>query len=82
MYEFYDHFVAKHCVFGEYVHLMGDLIKSPKDVKHLIDCDVIKNFLVTDRNVFRMWDNLQSGIKYSRYSQPYHEMVKKNQWTV
>jgi len=77
MYEFYDHFVAKRCALGEYVHLMGDLIKSPEDVKHLIDCDVIKNFLVTDKNAFRMWDNLQSGINYSGYSQPYHDMVKK-----
>jgi len=52
MYEFYDHFVAKHCALGEYVHLMGDLIKSPEDVKHLIECDVIKKKLVTDKNAF------------------------------
>jgi hypothetical protein len=77
MYEFYDHFIAKRCALGEYVHLMGDLIKSLEDVRHLIDCDVIKNFLVTDKNAFRMWDNLQSGINYSGYSKPYHDMVKK-----
>jgi hypothetical protein len=44
MYEMiYEYFASKKCAFGKYLQLMADFIKGLKDVKHLINCGVIKN---------------------------------------
>jgi hypothetical protein len=55
---------------------MGDLIKSPKDVEHLIKCGVILNHLVTVRNACEMWNKLNI-VTYCNYSIKYDEMVAK-----
>ncbi|CAK9857395.1 unnamed protein product [Sphagnum jensenii] len=56
---------------------MTDLIKEVGDVKHLIDCEVIRNDLCTDNNAFQMWNSLQSELPFPGNSKEYEDMVSK-----
>jgi hypothetical protein len=73
----YEYMEDDKCAFGEYLVLMIDLIKELGDVKHLIDCGVIQNELVTDNNAFQMWNKLQSNLYFDGYSKEYEDMVSK-----
>ncbi|KAH9574152.1 hypothetical protein CY35_01G041100 [Sphagnum magellanicum] len=75
MYEYMEDYTSPKCPFGEYLLLMIDLIKEVGDVKHLIDCGVIRNRLCTDNNAFQMWNNLQSDLYFNGYSKKYEDMV-------
>jgi len=78
MYEtIYEYLASKKCAFGEYLQLMADFIKGLKDVKHLINCGVIKNEFCTYNYVFQMWNNLQSEIPLPLCSKAYEDMVSK-----
>jgi hypothetical protein len=77
MYEYMEDYNSLKCPFGEYLQLMTDLIKELGDVKHLIDCGVIRNDLCTDKNAFQMWNNLQSDLILRRCSKEYGDMVSE-----
>jgi hypothetical protein len=77
MYEYMEVYNSVKCPFGEYLHLMTDLIKELGDVKQLIDCGVIQNELVTDNNAFQMWNHLQSDLYMAEFSEEYEDMVSK-----
>jgi len=79
MYEMiYEYLASKKCAFGEYLQLMADFIKRLKDVKHLINCGVIKNEFCTYNYAFQMWNNLQSEIPLPLCSKAYEDMVSKS----
>jgi len=77
MYEYMEDYTSCKCPFGEYLHLMMDLIKEVGDVKHLIDCGVIQNRLCTDKNAFQMWNSLQSHLWLADDSEEYGDMVSE-----
>jgi hypothetical protein len=51
--------------YTEYLQLIRDLIKSPEDVKLLIDFGVMKKCSENSQNTFKMWTRL------SRVNKPY-----------
>ncbi|CAM6033388.1 unnamed protein product [Sphagnum compactum] len=72
MYEAYGHYGENSYAFSDYLQLMLQLIKTKEDVAYLIDdCKVIRNFLITHENAFKMWERLQSGIDLAPYSERY-----------
>jgi hypothetical protein len=76
MYEYFDHYDVDRYAFADYLKLMLELIKTPDDVAYLInDCKVIRNFLVTDQNAFKMWERLQSGLDLPPYSETYRKDI-------
>jgi hypothetical protein len=77
MYEYMEGCNSAKCAFGEYVELMTSLIKEIGDVKHLIDCGVIRNGLFTDKNAFEMWNSLQSHILLPQSSKQHENMVSE-----
>jgi len=77
MYEYIEDFTSRKCAFGEYLELMQDLIKEVGDVRHLIDCGVIRNRLHTDKNAFQMWNSLQSNLFSAVPSEEYGYMVSE-----
>jgi hypothetical protein len=75
MYGYVEVHNSVRCPFGEYLKLMTSLIREVEDVKHLIDCGVIKNRLWTDDNAFQMWNSLQSKLFMPKNSKEYEDMV-------
>jgi len=76
MYEKFDHYGENRRVFSDYLRLMVELIKTQEDVAYLIDeCKVIRNFLVTHQNAFKMWERLQSDIVLYQYSEKYKTKI-------
>jgi hypothetical protein len=61
--------------FTNYIQFMGELIKKKEDVEHLIEMGVISNGLVTIENAFDMWNKLQRGLPYTKYSNHYQGIV-------
>jgi hypothetical protein len=77
MYEYVEDYTSCKCAFGKYLRLMTSLIKEVGDVKHLIDCGVIQNQVVTNNNAFQMWNNLQSDVFLTDNSEEYRDMVSE-----
>jgi hypothetical protein len=76
MYEMFDHCGEKRRVFSDYLQLMLELIKTQEDVAYLIDdCKVIRNFLGTHQNAFKMWERLQNGIDLREYSYKFRAKI-------
>jgi len=59
--------------FLDYLQLMSHLIKTPEDVSYLIDCDVIRAHLCTQKHTFEMWQLLR--VAYPQYSNEYRESI-------
>jgi hypothetical protein len=57
------------CEFSAYLHLMRNLISGPEDVKLLIKCGVIVNFLGNETDVCEAWNRLTRGLWFERQSQ-------------
>jgi hypothetical protein len=51
--------------YTEYLQLIGDLMKSPEDIKLLMHFGVIKKCSDSSQNTFEMWNSL------TRVSKPY-----------
>jgi len=78
MYEtIYEYLASKKRAFRGYLQLMANFIKGLKDVKHLINCGVIKNDFCTYNYAFQIWNNLQSGMLLPLCSKEYEDMVSK-----
>jgi len=55
---------------------MLELIKTQEDVAYLIDdCKVIRNFLGTHQNAFKMCERLQNGIDLREYSHKFRAKI-------
>jgi hypothetical protein len=63
--------------FMDYLLLMSHLIKTPEDVSYLVDCDVLRTGLGTQQSIFQMWERLQIGVSFPRYSYEYRENIVK-----
>jgi hypothetical protein len=61
--------------FINYILLMSQLIKTPEDVSYLVDCDVIRPILGTQKHIFQMWQLLH--VYYLNYSEEYIENIVK-----
>jgi len=59
--------------FLDYLQLMSQLIKTPKDVSYLIDCDVIRVQHGSQKHIFQVWQLL--GLYYPPYSNEYSKSI-------
>lgn len=57
------------CEFSAYLQLMKNLISGPEDVKLLIKCGVIVNFLGNEVEVCEAWNKLTRGLWFESQSQ-------------
>jgi hypothetical protein len=56
------------CVFSAYLQLMKNLISGPEDVKLLIKCGVVVNFLGNEAEVCKAWNRLTRGLWFEGQS--------------
>jgi hypothetical protein len=57
------------CEFSSYLQLMKNLISGPEDMKLLIKCGVIVNFLGNEAEVCEAWSRLTKGLWFESQSQ-------------
>jgi hypothetical protein len=64
------------CEFSAYIQLMKNLISGPEDVKLLIECGVIVNFLGNEADVCEAWNQLTRGLWFEVQSQSIHQIAE------
>ncbi|CAM6022908.1 unnamed protein product [Sphagnum balticum] len=64
------------CEFSSYLQLMKNLISGPEDVKLLIKCGVLVNFLGNEADVCEAWNSLTKGLWFEGQSQSIHQIAE------
>jgi hypothetical protein len=64
------------CEFSAYLQLMKNLISGPEDVKLLIKCGVIVNFLGNEAEVCEAWNRLTRGLWFEGQSKSICQIAK------
>ncbi|KAH9561015.1 hypothetical protein CY35_06G139900 [Sphagnum magellanicum] len=64
------------CEFSSYLQLMKNLISGPEDVKLLIKCGVVVNFLGNEADVCEVWNRLSRGLWFEGQSQSIHQIAE------
>jgi hypothetical protein len=64
------------CEFSAYLQLMKNLISGPEDVKVLIKCGGIVNFLGNEAEVFQAWNQLTRGLWFEGQSKSICQIAK------
>jgi len=64
------------CEFSAYLQLMKNLISGPEDVKLLVNCGVIVNFLGNEAEVCEAWNRLTRDLWFDGQSQSIHLIAK------
>jgi hypothetical protein len=66
----------RFCEFSAYLQLMKNLISGPEDVKLLIKCGVIVNFLGNEAEVCEAWNRLTTGLWFEGQSKYFCQIAE------